>query len=401
MYLFFVHSDSASNPMVINIFILPLEACKINMYFNIFGNPVQTAGPAKRFPPEEHIRCILIVHHHHHHLHHSQWHLNCFPVQQKINKAGIWADGVCLCRWGRFGWHIFQSEGVCNAEAAALSKSSYGSNKSFSSSAIDTSYKKKKTHYKNTIDSYMGFYSQGYERLVSDPALPFIYYGCSDKWLTISSHEQGIAELTDCSAHIETSRPAFPTTAGFEIDRQAFLWAGWMKAHSLVHNNMESFSLIWHWTDDPVTAWCSTSKHSMFSVLLHFTSSYSKMWSWDCAVAQHSGFCFIRKLATGSAIAHHWVIASAPTATASAIYRVPRWAATVAPVWRIRVTATPAATPRTTASSTATERKQAPGQEAGGAAADGGTGTVVGDRPLSGTVQDKKACGKRIQTMKY
>lgn len=63
-----------------------------------------------------------------------------------------------------------------------------------------------------------------------------------------------------------------------------FLWAGWMKAHSLVHNNMESFSLIWHWTDDPVTACCSTSKHSMFSVLLHFISSYNKMRSCACVL---------------------------------------------------------------------------------------------------------------------
>lgn len=31
-----------------------------------------------------------------------------------------------------------------------------------------------------------------------------------------------------------------------------------------------------------------------------------------------------------------------------------------------------------------------PGQEAGGSAADGGTGTVVGDRPLSGTVQERE-----------
>lgn len=98
-------------------------------------------GPANLFPPAKHIRCILIVHHHH--LHHSRWHLNCFPVQQKINKAGIWADGLCVCQWGQFGWHIFQSEGVCNTEAAALSKSCYGSNKSFSSSAFDISYKKR------------------------------------------------------------------------------------------------------------------------------------------------------------------------------------------------------------------------------------------------------------------
>lgn len=164
-----------------------------------------------------------------------------------------------------------------------------------------------------------------------------------------------------------------------------------MKAHSLVHNNMESFSLIWHWTDDPVTAWSSTSKHSMFSVLLHFISSYNKMRSWAHAVAQHSCIWFICKLAAGSAVAHNWVIASAPTATASAIYRVPRWAATVAPVWWRSVTAT--ATPWTTAS----ERKQAPGQEAGGSAADRGAGTMVRDGPLSGTVQDRKACRKRIQ----
>lgn len=94
MYLFCVHSDAALNPVDKNIFILSLEVCKINMYFNIFGNSTDT--------------CILIVHLHHHHLHHGQWHLNCFPVQQKINKAGIWADGVCVCQWGRFGWHIFQ-----------------------------------------------------------------------------------------------------------------------------------------------------------------------------------------------------------------------------------------------------------------------------------------------------
>ncbi len=119
IYLFFVHSDADSNPTDKNIF-LSLEVCKINMYVNVFGNAVQTPGSTKRFPPLEHIRCILIVHHHHHHLHHSQWHLNCFPVQQKINKADIWADGVCVCQWGRLGWHIFQSEGVGNTEAAVM-----------------------------------------------------------------------------------------------------------------------------------------------------------------------------------------------------------------------------------------------------------------------------------------
>ncbi len=260
--------------------------------------------------------------------------------------------------------------------------SCYGSNKSFRSIAFDV-YKKKKT-----LEKYNRFI-RGLLRsrlCVSGEWPCTFFYLLRLFWSTtnniLTPMSKGIAELTDWSA-------TGPVTAGFVIDRQVFLWAGWMKAHSLVHNNMESFSLIWHWTDDPVTVWCSTSKHSMFSAPLHFTSSYSEMWFGDCAAAQHSGFWFFSKLAPGSAVAHYGVIASAPTASAG--HRVPRRAATVAPVWRVRVTAT--ATPWTAASSTAIERKQMPGQEAGGPAADGGTGTVVRDRPLSGTVQ-----GKRRQT---
>lgn len=50
MYLFFVHSDAASNATDKNIFILSLEVCKINMYVNVFGNTIQTPRSAKRFP---------------------------------------------------------------------------------------------------------------------------------------------------------------------------------------------------------------------------------------------------------------------------------------------------------------------------------------------------------------
>lgn len=60
---------------------------------------------------------------------------------------------MCVCQWGQFRWHIFQSEGVCNTQAAVLSNSCYGSNKSFSSSACDVSFKERK-HYTNTTDSY-------------------------------------------------------------------------------------------------------------------------------------------------------------------------------------------------------------------------------------------------------
>ncbi len=97
-----------------------------------------------------------------------------FPVQQKINKA----DGVCVCQ---FRWHICQSEGVGNTEAAVMEAIN------LSAQSRLTSIKKRK-HWKNTIDSYVGFYGRGYVCLVSDPALSFIYYVCFDRRLTISSH---------------------------------------------------------------------------------------------------------------------------------------------------------------------------------------------------------------------